>query len=939
MKKVKLTTATLALLAGTVIAPVYSTTAQAAEAAATSETAKEAATTDSTKAKDETPAKTDESKTVETPKTNDAKKEEAPKTATKETPKADKTEAEKALEAAKADALAEIAARVEAGILDGWESIGLEDEVKAATTIDAVYAALGKKTPEKPVKPVEKTELEKAKEKALADIKMQLDMKYISQEEANNLDLAVSNAKSVNEVNKIMNNKKPVDPVKPAEKTELEKAKEKALADVKAQLGMNYISEEEANNLDLAISSAKTVAEINELMGYKPTEPTTPTKPEVNKELEAAKNLAFAELQKLVDEDMVSYLDGLEMMGKINDAKSIDELKALGFLAEEATKPVTDAALENAKDLAFAELKGWFEDNLVDHTEAWELTGKINDAKSIEELRALGFLGNLEANETEGSITVKYVDQDGKEIKESSRVSGKIGAAKTVEAAVISGYTLEGPSSLDVEFKDGAQTFTFTYKVEKDVLLEVAKDIAFLELKEWVNEGIVTYEEGLELMAQINDAKSVAELKALGFKAEIEPEVNKSVLTIKYVDQNGKEIKTATVEERKIGSASETFEAPAIEGYDVMGNDKVEVEFSGPVMSVVFQYREKEAEEKSGKVKINYVDEKGNELKASDSFEHEIGKDLTIKAPVIEGYDVTGTDEMKVVFVDGTQEFTFVYRESVAKEENSTVTVKYLDEAGNELKASETKEAKIGEKETFEAATITGYEVVGHDSMEITYADSPQTITFTYKALEEAKETHSTLTVKHVDEAGKEIGEAQSFTREIGSSFVITAAQIPGYEVVGNGLADITFADGPQTYTFKYKKVDTKVQQSTVTVKYVDKDGKELIESNKLTANEGDIYEFYAAKIEGYKLVGPDTIKLAFTDSPQTVTFTYEKIDGKKVIDPKKVDKKDPKKVENKKADKKAALPQTGEAASAGLLAGGLMSMLTAAFVFFRKNK
>ncbi|SLM85488.1 MucBP domain-containing protein [Vagococcus fluvialis] len=864
MKKVKLATATLALLAGTVVAPVYSTTAQAVEATKTSESVKD----EKEVKKDEVQAPTETSKeTVETPevpKADASKEVNAPKEATQ---KAEKTEAEKALEAAKADALEEIAARVASGMLDGWESVGLENDVNAATTVDAVYAVLGKKAPEKP-KPAEKTELEKAKDEALEEIAARVAYGVIDENEAWGMEVAVKDAKTIEQVNAALGKKTPEKP-KPVEKTELEKAKEKALADVKTQLEMDYLTQEQANSLDLAITAATSVEEINKLMNYQPTEPTTP---EVNKELEKLKDQAFAELKKWFEEDLVTYEETWELTAKINDAKSLDELKALGFLTGETTTPEVDKALENAKDLAFAELKEWFENDLVSHEEAWELTAKINDAKSFEELRALGFLGNLETNEKESTVTVNYVDEAGKEIKASESKQAKVGEKQTFKAAEIKGYEVVGNGLFEATFTDSPQTITFTYKAveEKDVYLETGKDIAFAELKEWFENGLVTYEEAWELTAKINDAKSIDELRALGFKVEFEAAAKESTVTVKYVDKAGKEIKE------------------------------------------------------------------------SESLTKDIGETHTFDAANIAGYVVDGPASINVEFKDSPQTITFTYNEE-AKETQSTVTVKHVDKAGKEIKESESLTKDIGETHTFNAANIVGYVVDGPASIDVEFKDSPQTITFTYD--EEAKETQSTVTVKHVDKAGKEIKESESLTKDIGETHTFNAANIAGYVVDGPASIDVEFKDGGQTITFAYDKVEeAKVTESTVTVKYVDKDGKELIKSNSLTAKIGDVYEFFAAEIEGYKLVSPASIVLTFTDSPQTVSFTYEKVEGKKVIDDKKGNKKDPKKIENKatkatKTDKKATLPQTGEAASAGLLAGGFMSMLTAAFVFFRKNK
>ncbi|MDT2834920.1 MucBP domain-containing protein [Vagococcus carniphilus] len=868
MKKVKLTTVTLALLAGTVVTPVVSTTVRAEEA-------NKVAQVDENKKE----VRDEKTATSEQPNTQLDQKQEEPKQDTTTPKAAEKTELEKAKEAAMADA--QMLLNME--YISYEEFMRIDMGVANATTVEEVKAVVnGTKKPTEPtepVKPAEKTELEKAKEAAMADAKMQLGMNYISEEEYMRIDMAIANATTIEAVNEIIKPTKPTEPVKPVEKTELEKAKEKAMADAKMQLGMDYISYEEYLRIDMAIANATTIEAVNEIMGYKPTEPT---KPEVDKELEAAKNQAFAELKAMVDEGIVGYEDGLVLMDKINDATSIDELKSLGFLNE--VKPEVDKELEAAKDQAFAELKEWFNEGLVTYEESWELTGKINDATSIDELKALGFL------------------------KED--------------------------------------------KPEVDKELEAAKDHAFAELKEWFNEGLVTYEEAWELTGKINDAKSIDELKALGFLSENEAKENQSTVTVKYVDQDGKEIKEADTLTKEKGT-KHTFEAAEISRYELQGPSSLEVEFSDSPQTITFTYKAiEEAKETESTVTVKYVDQDGKEIKEADTLTKEKGTKHTFEAAEISKYELQGPSSLEVEFSDVPQTITFTYKAiEEAKETESTVTVKYVDQDGKEIKEADTLTKEIGAKHTFKAAEVTGYEVEGPSSLDVEFSDSPQTITFTYKAIEEAKETESTVTVKYVDQAGKEIKAADTLTKEIGVKHTFKASEIAGYVLEGPSSLEVEFSDVPQTVTFTYKAIEeVKENQSTITVKYVDKSGKEIKESESLTKEIGTKHTFKAAKIKGYKLVSPESLELTFSDSPQNVEFVYEKDNNNDNNDNNndnnnKNDNKNNSNNNNNKGktvattNKKSTLPQTGEEANTGAVTGGLLSMLTAAFVFFRKKR
>ncbi|MGF2189239.1 MucBP domain-containing protein [Vagococcus fluvialis] len=199
-----------------------------------------------------------------------------------------------------------------------------------------------------------------------------------------------------------------------------------------------------------------------------------------------------------------------------------------------------------------------------------------------------------------------------------------------------------------------------------------------------------------------------------------------------------------------------------------------------------------------------------------------------------------------------------------------------------------------------------------------------------------AEVTESTVTVHYVDENGKSIKDSESTTKNVGEKHVFEAATIAGYELQGPSSLELTFSDSPQTITFTYAKVEEAKKEGNITVQYLDKDGKEVKESEKLTKKIGTKEIIEAPAVKGYKVVGPSALKVEFVEIDQTVAFTYEKVSEDKVTD-----KEDNKKEDNKKAtNKKDELPQTGEAAAnAGLVAGGILSMLSAAFVFLRKGK
>ena len=86
-------------------------------------------------------------------------------------------------------------------------------------------------------------------------------------------------------------------------------------------------------------------------------------------------------------------------------------------------------------------------------------------------------------------------------------------------------------------------------------------------------------------------------------------------------------------------------------------------------------------------------------------------------------------------------------------------------------------------------------------------------------------------------------------------------------------------ATDDKTIQLTLKVKAPEVRTGTVTVKYVDEDGKEIAESVTLTGNVGDAYETAAKDIEGYELKAtPANAKGAYTEADQTVTYVYQKV-------------------------------------------------------------
>ncbi len=360
-----------------------------------------------------------------------------------------------------------------------------------------------------------------------------------------------------------------------------------------------------------------------------------------------------------------------------------------------------------------------------------------------------------------------------------------------------------------------------------------------------------------------------------------------------------------------------------------------------------------------GPVEVKYLEVGTNNVLAPVNYVAGKGGDtFNIQSQQIPGYQldhVEGTESgtFKSVGPGGYYEHTTnlrlsgmvrYYYKKIAV--GADVTVKYVDESGNEVSTTETLSGNVGEAYTSTQKTISGYtfkEVQG--SATGTFTEEPQTVTYVYTKDVVAG---ADVTVKYVDESGNEISATETLSGNIGEAYTSTQKTISGYtfkEVQGSATG--TFTEEPQTVTYVYTK--DVVAGADVTVKYVDESGNEISATETLSGNIGEAYTSTQKTISGYtfkEIQGSATG--TFTEEPQTVTYVYTK-DVVAGADDK--DKKisihnpttpnnfnHPAKSENL-TTQKSNLPKTGEQKAVWLtLIGVLLSVSTGGYLYFRKE-
>ena len=243
-----------------------------------------------------------------------------------------------------------------------------------------------------------------------------------------------------------------------------------------------------------------------------------------------------------------------------------------------------------------------------------------------------------------GSVYVKYVDEQGKEISKQTELKkdAPVGEDYTATPKTIEGYETgvwqKGSAPEKGKVAEGEQTVVYVYKVKE------------------------------------------------------EPKTGS--VYVKYVDEEGKEISDKT-ELKKDAPVGEDYTATpkTIEGYETGVWQKGSAPEKGKVaegeQTVVYVYKKVEAP-KTGSVYVKYVDEQGKEISDKTELKKDVpvGEDYSATPKTIKGYETgvwqedSAPENGKVA--EGEQTVVYVYKKIVEPPTETTIT-KYVDESGNDI--------------------------------------------------------------------------------------------------------------------------------------------------------------------------------------------------------------------------------------------------------------
>uniref|UniRef100_UPI0012902F63 MucBP domain-containing protein n=1 Tax=Streptococcus suis TaxID=1307 RepID=UPI0012902F63 len=521
------------------------------------------------------------------------------------------------------------------------------------------------------------------------------------------------------------------------------------------------------------------------------------------------------------------------------------------------------------------------------------------------------------------TVTVKYVDESGKDLLPPVVTEGKVGDSYTSEGKVIKGYLLkEVPSNATGTMVEGGTVVTYVYvsigSWVPNIPGQPVTPISYpnhptdptkpgdeVPTLPHVPGFIPVGPDGVTPLPPVDpdDPSKGYELPPIPTDPGVDtpisyvPEAPKSTtVTVKYVDKSGKDLLPPVITEGKVGD-SYTSEGKVIKGYllkEVPSNATGTMVEGGTVVTYVYVPIGSWVPNIPGQpvTPIPYPNHPTDPTKPGDevpTLPHvpgfiPVGPDGVTPLPPVDPDDPSKGYELPPIPTDPGVDTPINYVPEAPK--STTVTVKYVDESGKELIPSTQLEGKVGDSYTSEGKVIKGYLLKEVPSNATgTMVEGGTVVTYVYVPIGSwvpnipgqpvmpiPYPNHPTDPTKPGDE-------------------VPTLPHVPGFIPVGpDGVTPLLPVD-PDDPSKGYELppiptdpgVDTPInyvpeapKSTSVTVKYVDESGKDLLPPIVTEGKVGDNYTSEGKVIKGYLLKEvPSNATGTMVEGGTVVTYVY----------------------------------------------------------------
>lgn len=504
-------------------------------------------------------------------------------------------------------------------------------------------------------------------------------------------------------------------------------------------------------------------------------------------------------------------------------------------------------------------------------------------------------------NADPAKVIVKYVDTNKAEIADEIVIDGKVGDAYDTEQKAVEGYvfqTVEGEPS-GIMGTDTVYVY-YVYKQKDSQVITHYVDENGMKLADPVYE---TYKRGEPYKTQ---AKEIYGYELAKTPDNASGRADKELINVTYVykclegtvtvnyvdDKTGEAIAQGKVITGKVFSGY-TTEAKEISGYTLIENPvNAEGKFTVEPITVTYRYKADESDTpdaKKAEVTVKYVDENGDEVAKSMTFTGKIGDEYTTEAVTIPDYELVKTpDNASGKIEEGGVTVTYVYKKketpSIPDLKDAKVIIKYVDEDGKPVSEEKVLEGKAGDEYETSAPKVEGYELVKMpDNASGRMTEEDIIVIYVYRISKPGEKADAKVTAKYVDESGKQLAEDKVITGKAGDAYKTEPVEINGYvlkETPGN--ASGTMTETEITVTYVYRRAD---ESAVITVKYIDRQKKELAPQTKISAKIGEKYTTSPKTIPNYTLVSQtENWQGVVTGSAIEVLYTYEPAEAKVIV-------------------------------------------------------
>ncbi|ECC1448002.1 LPXTG cell wall anchor domain-containing protein [Listeria monocytogenes] len=272
-------------------------------------------------------------------------------------------------------------------------------------------------------------------------------------------------------------------------------------------------------------------------------------------------------------------------------------------------------------------------------------------------------------------VTVNYVDDTGKTLAPSETLNGNVGDTYNATAKQIDGYTLSTtPNNATGTFNTSSQTVTYVYTknivAAEPVTVNYVDDTGkTLAPSETLNGNVGdTYNatakqiDGYTLSAEPTNATGqfTSSAQTVNYIYTKNPTPEKGVVEIHYVDENNKQLSSATKISGTVGD-NYTTEPKNIDGYTLTTTpDNATGTFNTSSQTVTYVYTKNIVAAEP--VTVNYVDANGKTLAPSETLNGTIGDTYNATAKQIDGYTLSAEPTNATgQFTNSAQTVNYIY--------------------------------------------------------------------------------------------------------------------------------------------------------------------------------------------------------------------------------------------------------------------------------------